>query len=284
MVVQFLRPCADSLVYPAINPVNTKMPDQTAEKKTIWFLRVEGAELGPFPSAKVRNLLVNGELSLNAEISRDRRSWKKIHTVAEVVPVSMRAQMGDRSAQTLVHARHVAEQQARSEKSHSFPLAATLTVSLLIAGIIGVSIWRGLPEEHDTPDCKAQAAPNVNWRNCILIGVDAGAASLAGANLNSAILRQAKLTATDLTDANLQYADLSGADLSYAQLNRAVFLGANLQGADLTEADLTAADLRFADLSGSRLERATLHDASLGEAIWIDGKPCGSGSVGKCNR
>ncbi len=260
------------------------MSEQTTETKNIWFLRIEGALLGPYPSARVRNLLANGELSLNAEISRDRSSWQEIQTVPEVVPLKLRAQMGDRSAQSLIHARRVAEQQVSTGKAQGFPFAALLIVTLLISGIIAVSIWRGLPNAGDAPDCSAQAAPQVDWQHCSLIGVDVGAASLAGANLNSAVLRQAKLTATNLTAANLRYADLSGADLSYAQLNLAVLLGANLQGADLSEADLTAADLRFADLTGSRMERANLAGASLGEAIWIDGKPCASGSVSKCSR
>ncbi|MEN8178438.1 MAG: pentapeptide repeat-containing protein [Pseudomonadota bacterium] len=262
----------------------TKMSDQAAESNNIWFLRVEGAQLGPYPSARVRNLLANGELSLHAEISRDRKSWKKIQSVPEVVPLKLRAQLGDRSAQTLVHARRVAEQQSRTVKSEKFPVAALLVVSLLISGILAVSIWRGLPQERDVPDCSAQAAPQVNWSNCVLIGIDVGAASLAGANLNSANLRQAKLTATNLMAANLRYSDLSGADMSYAQLKQAVLLGANLQGADLAEADLTEADLRFADLTGSRLEGARLNGARLSEAIWIDGKPCAGGSVGKCLR
>lgn len=256
------------------------MPDQAVEKKNNWLLRVEGVQLGPFPSTRVRNLLVNGEVSLNTEISRDGRSWEKIQAVAEVVPLNMRAQLGDRSAQTLIHARRVAEQQAG--KGQRFPVTALLTVTLLIVGIIALSIWRGLPNDIDTPDCNAQAAPYVNWRNCVLIGLDVGTASLVGANLNSAVLRQAKLTATDLRGANLRYTDLSRADMSYAQLNRAVLLGANLQGADLAEADLTDADLRFADLSGSRLVRTILNGARLSEAIWSDGKVCSSGSVGEC--
>ncbi|MDJ0807297.1 MAG: pentapeptide repeat-containing protein [Gammaproteobacteria bacterium] len=260
------------------------MSEQAADTRQIWFLRVEGAQLGPYSSARIRSLLTNGELSLQAEISRDKRNWQKIHRVAEVVPMKLRAQLGDRSAQSLVHARRINEQQTGTGERRGFPVVALSVTLLLISAVLALSLWSGLPQEQNAADCSAKAAPRVNWRHCVMRGIDVGDASLAGANLDSAILREAKLTATDLSGANLRYADLSGADMSYAQLNRAALIGANLQGANLAEADLTDTDLRFADLSGVRLQGALLSRTRFDEAIWIDGKPCAAGSVGECRR
>ncbi|MEN8166625.1 MAG: pentapeptide repeat-containing protein [Pseudomonadota bacterium] len=258
------------------------MSEQYAEQKNTWFLRVEGALRGPYPSARVRHLLLEGELSLQDGISRDRKTWRKIQEVAEVVPLKMRAQLGDPSAQAMMHARQIADQQSGAGRPQRFPLAPLLVVMLVVSGFMLGSTWLGPPKQVDEPHCHAPAAPGVNWRNCILIDLDAGAASLAGANLNSAVLRKAKLTATNLAGADLSYADLAGADLSYARLNDAVMVGANLQVVELVEADMAGADLRFADLTGSRLDGASLRGVRFGGAIWIDGLVCTAESVGGC--
>ena len=260
------------------------MANLTEEKPNHWFLRLEGVQLGPFPSTRVRRMLLDGDVTLQAEISRDRSRWVKIQSVAEVLPPNLRAQLGDSSARSRLHARRIAQQSDLTGERQRFPVTALLVSSLLLGGIIAVSLWKGLPREEQSADCDAKPAPNVNWRNCVLVGVDAGAASLEGANLDSAVLRQAKLTATRLNGANLRYADLSGADLSYAQFTGAVLLGANLRGADLTQSDLREADLRYADLTGCRLDQALLSEARFDGAIWLDGQNCADNSVGACLR
>ncbi len=100
------------------------------------------------------------------------------------------------------------------------------------------------------------------------------------------------LSDANLTGINLAYADLSKANLSRAnlagvQLGQAKLIGANLAGADLTGARLFMANLTGANLSGARLLEAkfykTLLDgADLSDAVWVDGKKCKPGSVGKC--
>ncbi len=259
-----------------------EMSEQHSDQENSWFLRVEGALRGPYPSTRVRHLLLEGEVGLQDGISSDRKTWQKIQEVAEVVPLKMRAQLGDRSAQAMMHARQIADEQSGAGRSQRFPLTSLLVVMLIISGMIAGSIRLGRPKQLDEPRCQAPAGPGVNWRYCILIGLDTGAASLAGANLNSAVLRKAKLTATNLAGVDLSYADLAGADLSYARLNNALMVGTNLQLAKLVEADLTGADLRFADLTGSRLDGASLRGVRLGGAIWTDGLVCASESVGRC--
>ena len=257
------------------------MKPQDEKSPQAWFVNHEGLVTGPHPGARIRQLLLEGGLGLSDEISVDKKSWQKIVEVPSVVPLQLRADSGDKEAMAKVAAREKvrAKDRARKRKVPVVPLV----VSLLVVGLtLLVSLMIGMPENVDTPQCDAPPAPGVNWRNCLLPGLDVGAASLAGANLNSSVLRQAKLSATDLTAADLGYADLRRADLRYAQLRGASLLGANLQNADLRDADLSYADLRFADLTGSRLNAALLQNARLDSAIWVDGNTCGGDSIGRC--
>lgn len=258
------------------------MPTPISEHEKGWYLRIEHIVQGPYSSARVRQLLHNGDAHLLDEISADRVSWQQLREVPEVVPVNLRAELGDHAAERLIQARRQSAPSMLAMQTRGFPAAASLLVSLVLVGALGITIWQGMPGQVDEPNCADSAAPGVNWRNCVLLDLDVGAASLAGANMNSAILRHAKLTATNLVESDLRYADLRGADLSYAQLNLALVQGANLRDCDLSQADLTAADLRHTDLTGSRLTGANLTAARLGGAIWIDGRTCSLDSVGSC--
>ena len=100
------------------------------------------------------------------------------------------------------------------------------------------------------------------------------------------------LSDASLTGINLAYADLSKANLSRAnlagvQLGQANLSGANLTGADLTGAKLYMTNLTGANLTGARLRDAKLYKtlldgADLSDVLWVDGKNCEPGSVGKC--
>lgn len=73
---------------------------------------------------------------------------------------------------------------------------------------------------------------------------------------------------------NLRHANLSGANLSGVDLSRA-----KLGDAVLTDADLTDADLTGASLAGAYMVRA-----DFSRARWVDGKTCGTGSLGRCEK
>lgn len=263
-----------------LKPPEMRVPADVADNN--WYVRLAGIEHGVYTSAGVRRLLLDGDAGLQDQISTDCEHWREIREVAEVIPLRMRADLGDRSAQVLLHARRHTSQEAGEGLATGFPLSSMISVMMLISGLLGLGIWVGVPKEIDEPQCQAEAGPGVNWRYCILPGKDVGAASLVGANLNSAILRTANFMATNLHRADLSYADLRGADLSYARLSEAVMVGANLQKADLSEADLSHTDLRFADLSGARLDGVKLEGTMLGDAIWVDGTTCRVESVGSC--
>ncbi len=257
------------------------MSDEDDKKPRTWFVHHEGLPMGPLQGAKIRHLLLEGELTLDDLISSDRKQWVKMLQVPEVVPLPLRAEAGDRKAQAELKRRQKSDASSAADERR-IPWLAMAVLLCLLGAILGVALWVDMPEEADAPQCDASPAPGVNWRNCLLSGLDAGSASLAGANLNSAVLHEAALSATNLSGADMRYADLTGSDLRYADLRQARLLGANLRTADLRGVDLAGADLRFANLSASRIESANLAGATLGGAIWPDGSTCGEGSVGSC--
>ncbi|MEW8115616.1 MAG: pentapeptide repeat-containing protein [Candidatus Thiodiazotropha sp.] len=259
------------------------MQKQDDKKPKSWFVKHDDLVMGPFTSARIRYLLLDGELELRDQISSDKQSWQAISQIPSVVPLQLRAAEGDSEAQAKVAAREIAE--ARDNKQENrFPILSLTIFLSLIAAVVFYSLRYGMPKEIDESVCEAPPAPGVNWRNCLIKDLDAGAASLAGANLNSAVLRRAKLSATDLSDADLRYANLSHADLRHAQLRGTAMVGVNLRFADLRGADLSHADLRFADLSNSRIDDANLQNARLDSALWLDGGNCGDNSIGKCKK
>jgi hypothetical protein len=180
--------------------------------KNLWYLRRGGQQAGPFSSAAVRRLLLQEQVGLEDEVSRDRQSWKLVRNVEEVVPPQLRGS----------EAPIVSEMQGRR-----LPWQAITVFVLVVSGILGLGFWWGGSDRDSGRDCAAAPQSGVDLRNC----------------------------------------RLRGADLRYA---------------DLTNADLDGADLRFADLTGAVLPGATLKQALLGGALWLDGRPCRSESVGGC--
>ena len=257
------------------------MSEKQEKKPQAWYVRHEGLPMGPFVGSKIRHLLQSGELTLQDQISVDRKQWLKMLDVPEVVPIPLRAEAGDAEAIAYLKHRQQAEDSS-IEKENRVPWTALVVALVVVVGILGAAFWVGMPDRADTPDCDAEAAPGVNWRNCLLVGTDVGSASLEGANLNTTVLREAKLSATNLSRADIRYADLRSADLRYADLTGSLLIGANLQNADLRGVNLSQSDLRFADLSGGLLDEADLSGANLSGAIWIDGATCAEQSIGHC--
>ncbi len=235
--------------------------------KNLWYLRRGGQQAGPFSSAAVRRLLLQEQVGLEDEVSRDRQSWRLVRNVEEVVPPQLRGS----------EAPIVSEMQGRR-----LPWQAITVFVLVVSGILGLGFWWGGSDRDSGRDCAAAPQSGVDLRNCRLRGLKATGADLKAAWLQNADLFDAALTGADLSGTKLDYANLGRADLAYSTLRGASLRGADLRYADLTNADLDGADLRFADLTGAVLPGATLKQALLGGALWLDGRPCRSESVGGC--
>lgn len=161
--------------------------------------------------------------------------------------------------------------------------ALGIILVLVIGGVfVGLFFTLKPPGSTKGPDCSAAPAPGVDWANCPFAGrrlgaVDLQEADLHNADLSGVGLSGGNLSGADLAFAQLQLADLRNADLHNARLKGADLTGANLQGADLRHSDLSYAILRRADLAGAKLA-----GANLVNAIWVDSRICGRGSLGDC--
>lgn len=298
--------------------------DNTDEtrKKNLWYVRRNGQIKGPYPCGGVRRFVLLGRVTMEDQVSNDRKRWRPVSEVPDVIPPEVRKAMAEGEADLLIaprlrederngRERRVKEDDAEFRKrrrgerrqaeleimqnhrmaktdllerrrKRPLPLFAMAVVGGLVALAVGFGLYLGAPEPIPDPDCDARPAPGVNWRNCILDGIRLDAAELDGALLNNGLFRRAVLTGSKLNGADLQYVDLSESDLSYAELKQARMKGAALRRADLSYADLSGADLSFADLTGANLGGAKLGEVRLDNAIWINGAQCLPGSVGAC--
>ena len=247
-----------------------------------WYLYKDNRVVGPFVSGDIRKQLSFEELEIDDLVSCDKENWQPIRQVPEVIPLELRAAEGDPEAIQILQQREEASAsfyQDRSVTSQSKPIAIMLLSMLLVIAVI---IWLWEPVESVEADCSALPSPGVIWRYCQKPGLNANGSDLSNADLNSAILKGSNLSAATLSGAILVYADLRGADLSYAILVGSDLKGANLTDAKMEYANLESADLSHADLTGANLGQANIAKARLDNTIWIDGRRCISGSVGKC--
>ena len=245
--------------------------EQSADQ---WFIRRGAQVRGPFASGRIRRFLLEGQLNLEDEVSRDKVTWSRITQVPEVVPRQFRYDDDEAENEAAFAAQ---EKQDR--------LKAIITMVLAVAFFalaLALTLLLGDGERDGLADCEAVPAPGVSWQNCRKEGLVAPSAEMPGAHLSNARLVQARLAGVNLGNADMRFIDLTQADLAFAKLQQVDLTGANLRGTDLSNADLNGADLSFADLSDARLEGAVLTGARLRGAIWVDGRRCAEKSVGSC--
>jgi hypothetical protein len=238
----------------------------------IWFVRRGGQVKGPFPSGKLRRLLDDGILQPEDEVSDDRKAWRPVTSVPEVLPLRFRHALGDEAAGI------AAERRTDRRKA----LVALVVVAVVIGTAVTAALRFRSPVAQTAAGCVATPGPGANLARCALDGLSAPGGDLTGAILNNASLAGARLDRARLGGADLRYANLAAAKLGYARLAGAKLVGGNLRAADLAYADLKGADLSHADLTGATLGGAELGGARLDSAIWVDGRRCARESVGGC--
>ncbi|MFN3397153.1 MAG: pentapeptide repeat-containing protein [Sulfurimicrobium sp.] len=287
--------------------------------RQLWYVRRGDRVSGPFPTQVVANNALLGRFLPGDEVSLDQLEWKSLATVEELLPQELlklhtetdpeqrqwleeRLKAARRWADQRTHderrlVREVAGREAwgdgmRGEERrkaetdsdilalphHHVPLpqepawrrylgvvASIGAVLLLVA--LGLIYYQPVnPVKVGVvpvqPLCGKAAAPGANWSGC---------------DKQGALLRGA-----DLSRGNLDYVNFSHANLSGSRLEHASMVGANLHAADLTSVNMSNADLSNADLSAANLASATLDGAVLDHAIWVDGRVCAAGSLGRC--
>ncbi len=288
----------------------------------LWYVRRGRTVKGPFPEPLVRRFIGIGRINDDDELSLDSDGWERVAELRKGLlaesedapapelsenwrqdergPADRRQQDGEApdgiERRSLEERRDfepepiVRHRQRRARMATEFqpPRRNRKLQYTLLAGMMAVILVSGIvltPESSDNPpDCAAAPRPGVNWSNCRFEALKLPQADLAGAVLRNARMRSAELPGARLDSTDLAYAELAYANLSGANLRQARLTGVNLQHATLIDTDFRGADLSYADLSGANMTGSDLADAKLDQAIWMDGLPCGPGSLGGCRR
>lgn len=277
------------------------------------YVRKNGNVFGPFPPKQISQSLLLGRFRVTDEVSEDKDSWVTIQSRQDLLPEVLQEEPTDELAQErLMAARRWADERRpqhgaytdlrrspepdelleyrshresiykRFLQQHEFSVVQALLVLLAVGGLIYAGFYFSPQTRIEQPVCDAAARPGVNWRNCHMVGLQSLNSDLQGANLDNANLNGANLFGSNLSGASLMYTNLSMTNLSYVNFSHAKMKGSNLQHADLNSVDFTAADLSYVDFSGAKLLNVRLDEARLDNAIWVDGRTCLEGSVGKC--
>ena len=286
----------------------------------IWYLRKKGTISGPFPAGQISQLLIIGRLSLEDEVSPDKEEWCIIQSIPSLVPDVLTETEPGLHSERLAAARRWADER-REERREDNPKVPGrkgagrrhhesrqeleyrqhresiykqfrehpkmgMTKLIVFSGILLAVVWGSFNYSPlnivDEPDCNAQPRKGVNWRNCNKSGLVAIRADISESNLHSAILHDSHLFASNFSKSRMDYADLSKSNLSFAIFKQANLKGANFRKSDLRQADFSAANLSYANFRNASIIDTVFKGADLSHAIWVDGRECKKGSIGRC--
>ena len=277
------------------------------------YIRKDNKIVGPFPQKQISEFLLLGRFTLSDEVSTDKEKWVAIKKRLDLVPDVLRIDPDDENAQERLKAarrwaderrpehgeveesRRVTESDdvieyrdhresvyKRFMNTREFSLIQSGLVLVIFVGLIFAGFRFAPTIESNDPVCDQPAAVGINWRNCLLTGLQSLRSELRNATLDSAVLTNANLFASDLSNASLMYTNLSLANLSFVNFSGANLKGSNMQRADLTQANFTGANLSYADFSNAKVDNVNFKDTILDNTIWVDGRVCLVGSIGKC--
>jgi hypothetical protein len=270
----------------------------------LWYVRKDGAILGPYPAQTISRYLLLGRLIPACEVSLDQASWQVISTVAELLPLDPSTREGwDRERwlasmrwadeRAGMDRRQLQDNPENSDKRRGAdrrlnPEAPEIVElrrlheeyeqSLLrsrrrfnrgaqvVALAAAATLAAVLLFDPWTPVAVDVHASTPDCNAPAAPGVNWTACTRADASLEAAALRSALLHDIDLRRARLARADLAYADLERARLAHADLRGARLLGANLSNTSLAGANLAAADLSHANLRGANLTSADLAGA------------------
>lgn len=182
----------------------------------------------------------------------------------------------------LQHREFIAVRKKTANKKN-YHVGGWLLIIISISAIVAAALQqKPLPATSEI-DCSAPAAPGVNWSNCQLQGMILNNKDLANAIIKNANLSSAQLTQLRLINSDLSYTNLSLSDLSGSDMRGALLVGAVLRRANLANTNFAGSDLSYVNFTGANIQNMHLANARLDEAIWVDGRLCLPGSIGRCN-
>lgn len=287
--------------------------------QTLWYLRVNGRVLGPFPSPQIAELLNSGEVTPEWEISLDETDWLTIvesgqfddailgsQKIADPETPGWREER-QKARQRWLSDQGIVEQAANHDPSRDERTRQAISrdhvktealieaekqkptsfisplLGILVLLIVGIVVWWGQRERPIQTAISSVAACGVPASDGVNWSYcDKRGLNLTGLRARNARMEKVRLDNAQLGGADLAYTVLTGASLRNVQLSGSKLLGAELSGVDLSGADLAGANLQYAVLKGGVLAGTRLDAAQLDKATWVDGRICAEGSVGSC--
>ena len=120
--------------------------------------------------------------------------------------------------------------------------------------------------------------PNSNLSFISFIKVIFDKGVIMNSNLTNGNFAESSFVRTNLYESNLEGGIFEKANFTSANLTRV-----NFKGSSLIETNFSNSNLFEADFTGANILNANFEGANLNNAIWVDGKKCNLGSIGKCN-
>lgn len=157
------------------------------------------------------------------------------------------------------------------------PSKSYLSAGRALFAVLLVAAFHGIPAAQ-AADCKAEAAPSIDWQECnkaklMISGSALDGANLADADLSYTDLRGSSLNGTNFAKATLIRSSLAGSKAAKANFTRiegyrtdfsqVAAPGASFASAELQRADFTGAELTGADFQKAELGRATFSGAVI---------------------
>jgi uncharacterized protein YjbI with pentapeptide repeats len=146
--------------------------------------------------------------------------------------------------------------------------------------------------------CDDAPADGVDYSNCQFSeGQDLSSAYIPNSNLSfisfikvvfdksvmmNSTLSNGNFAESSFVRANLYESNLEGGIFEKANFSSANLTRVNFKGSSLVETNFNNSNLFEADLTGANILNSNFEGANLNNTIWIDGKKCNLGSIGKC--
>ena len=278
---------------------------QKKKSSHLWYIRSNNEVKGPFTKGMIQRFLLIGRLSGNTPVSINKRDWRELNSVTDLIPDEMRHVVTAEDQQRLLQAklredergkerrraelddfqgrRHENDDRRQFEnidmrihrevKTHIHDEYAekdrsglvTAFVVLILSVIIVIAIFWFV-------EAGKEAVLTSDCNSAAEPGMNWNhcqmeGVALAGINIRQAQLNNTNLTAADLSSTILTQADLSYANLTLATLQNAIATQAIFKGADFRNANLTNVDFSGSDLSYADFRGADVVGAKFNNAI-----------------
>jgi len=266
--------------------------------KRLYYVKRGEQITGPYPLGLIQRYILIGRITATDEISIDRKEWKTLDFLTELMPTVLTEDPGDEAVkERLQRARRWADERSGIDRRQTQTAEETDFWERRRSG------ERRAPEDEDVVRARLQrqqmvqearragrenmfTARVVAWSLLLVVcayllfyrpvpesaGANCNASARPQINWNNCQLEGVSLPGVDLRKASLKNTNFSGASLSGgrlgdADLSYAVLSITDLSSADLSGAKLLGASFRNADLRGARLDNADLSYADLTGAV-----------------